>query len=154
MSVMLVLAGCGQQPAEEGTSGSDGAESAPAQPVKLKVASLIPPMTEVLDLVKPKLQEEGIELEVVILSDNVQPNNALANKEVDANFFQHVPYMEEYNANNGSELVPVVPIYNAVFGAYSKRYSDIEELPDGATIAIRTILPTLAAPWSCSRRKG
>ncbi|MEK3731551.1 MULTISPECIES: MetQ/NlpA family ABC transporter substrate-binding protein [Paenibacillus] len=136
MSVMLVLAGCGQQPAEEGTSGSDGAESAPAQPVKLKVASLIPPMTEVLDLVKPKLQEEGIELEVVILSDNVQPNNALANKEVDANFFQHVPYMEEYNANNGSELVPVVPIYNAVFGAYSKRYSDIEELPDGATIAI------------------
>lgn len=136
MSVMLVLAGCGQQPAEEGTSGSDVPESAPAQPVKLKVASLIPPMTEVLDLVKPKLQEEGIELEVVILSDNVQPNNALANKEVDANFFQHVPYMEEYNANNGSELVPVVPIYNAVFGAYSKRYSDIEELPDGATIAI------------------
>lgn len=134
MSIMLVLAGCGQQPAEE--KANTGTDTDSQEEVTLKVASLIPPMTEVLDLVKPKLQEEGIHLEVVILSDNVQPNNALANKEVDANFFQHVPYMEEYNTNNGSELVPVVPIYNAVFGAYSKRYSSIEELPDGATIAI------------------
>lgn len=75
-------------------------------------------------------------MDIQILSDNVQPNNALAHKEVDANFFQHVPYMEEYNANNGSELVPVTPIYNAVFGAYSKKYQTIEELPDGAKVAI------------------
>lgn len=134
LTLLLVLAGCGQQPAKEKTPESAAPDA--AEEVTLKVATLIPPMTEVLDLVKPMLKEEGINLEIQILSDNVQPNNALAHKEVDANFFQHVPYMEEYNANNGSELVPVTPIYNAVFGAYSKKYKTIEELPDGASIAI------------------
>ena len=72
--------------------------------VTLKVASLIPPMTEILELVKPKLAEEAINLEMVVLGDNVQPNTALAAKEVDVNFFQHVPYMEEFNRNNDAEL--------------------------------------------------
>ncbi|MGE7825963.1 MetQ/NlpA family ABC transporter substrate-binding protein [Paenibacillus sp. NPDC093718] len=134
LTLLLVLAGCGQQPAKDKASESAAPDA--AEEVTIKVATLIPPMTEVLDLVKPMLKEEGINLEIQILSDNVQPNNALAHKEVDANFFQHVPYMEEYNANNGSELVPVTPIYNAVFGAYSKKYKTIEELPDGASIAI------------------
>lgn len=134
LTLLLVLAGCGQQPAKDKAPESAAPDA--AEEVTLKVATLIPPMTEVLDLVKPMLKEEGINLEIQILSDNVQPNNALAHKEVDANFFQHVPYMEEYNANNGSELVPVTPIYNAVFGAYSKKYKTIEELPDGASIAI------------------
>ena len=102
----------------------------------LKVASLIPPMTEVLELVKPKLAEEGINLEMVVLGDNVQPNSALAAGEVDANFFQHVPYMEEFNRNNNAELVPVVPIYFANYGIYSKEYKSMDELPDGAVIAI------------------
>ncbi|MGG3310415.1 MetQ/NlpA family ABC transporter substrate-binding protein [Paenibacillus lautus] len=134
LTLLLVLAGCGQQSAKDKASESAAPDT--TKEVTLKVATLIPPMTEVLDLVKPMLKEEGINLDIRILSDNVQPNNALAHKEVDANFFQHVPYMEEYNANNGSELVPVTPIYNAVFGAYSKKYKTIEELPDGATIAI------------------
>lgn len=134
LTLLLVLAGCGQQSAKDETAENAAPEA--KEEVTLKVATLIPPMTEVLDLVKPMLKEEGINLDIRILSDNVQPNNALAHKEVDANFFQHVPYMEEYNANNGSELVPVTPIYNAVFGAYSKKYKTIEELPDSATIAI------------------
>lgn len=134
LTLMLALAGCGQQPAKDEAPESASPEA--KEEVTLKVATLIPPMTEVLELVKPMLKEEGINLDIRVLSDNVQPNNALAHKEVDANFFQHVPYMEEYNANNGSELVPVTPIYNAVFGAYSKKYKTIEELPDGATIAI------------------
>ncbi|EHB63089.1 MULTISPECIES: MetQ/NlpA family ABC transporter substrate-binding protein [Paenibacillus] len=134
LALILLLAGCGQK--QNGKEDQGSGQSGAGEEVTLKVAALIPPMTDVLEMAKPKLKEEGINLEIVILSDNVQPNNALANKEVDANFFQHVPYMEEYNANNGSELVPVVPIYNAVFGAYSKRYDKIEDLPEGATIAI------------------
>lgn len=123
--IMMVslLAACGSNQTNE-------------QQATLKVATLIPPMTEVLDLVKPMLKEDGIDLEIIVLSDNIQPNNALANKEVDANFFQHVPYMDQYNANNGTDLVAVAPIYHAVFGAYSKRYKDIKDLPVGATIAI------------------
>ncbi|MEC0090349.1 MetQ/NlpA family ABC transporter substrate-binding protein [Paenibacillus macquariensis] len=125
---MLVIAGCGQN--------KNKAEVSTTKEVTLKVATLIPPMTEVLDIVKPMLKEDGINLEIVVLTDNVQPNNALANKEVDANFFQHVPYMNQYNEANGSELVAVQPIYNAIYGAYSKKYKKIEDLPVGATIAM------------------
>ncbi|URN95808.1 MAG: MetQ/NlpA family ABC transporter substrate-binding protein [Candidatus Pristimantibacillus lignocellulolyticus] len=130
----FIVAGCGQanNANEPNTSGNvTGNEE-----VTLKVASLIAPMTEILDLVKPKLAEQGINLEMVVLSDNVQPNSALAAKEVDANFFQHVPYMEEFNRNNDSELVPVKPIYFANYGVYSKAYKSMDELPDGAVIAI------------------
>lgn len=145
--LMFVLGACGNNSGgqnqtasgagnveETGTTAPAAAETTAS--MTLKVASLIPPMTDILELIKPQLKEEGIELEVVVLSDNVQPNDALANKEVDANFFQHVPWMEQYNESKNAELVPVQPVYHAVYGAYSKRYKSIEELPDGATIAI------------------
>ncbi|MCM3758011.1 MetQ/NlpA family ABC transporter substrate-binding protein [Sporosarcina aquimarina] len=131
--ILVVAAGC---------SKSDSAsepEKAPAKEdevVTLKVASLIPPMTEILELVKPTLAEEGVDLEIVVLGDNIQPNSALAAKEVDANFFQHVPYMEEFNRNNDANLVPITPIYFANYGVYSKDYDSMDKLPKGANIAI------------------
>lgn len=132
---LLVLAGCGQSNDE--TKDKSSEKTAPKkEEVTLKVASLIPPMTEILDLVKPKLAKEGINLEMVVLGDNVQPNTALAAKEVDANFFQHVPYMEEFNRNNDAELVPIVPIYFANYGVYAKEYKSMDELPEGSVIAI------------------
>ncbi|WP_374043758.1 MetQ/NlpA family ABC transporter substrate-binding protein [uncultured Paenibacillus sp.] len=144
--LMLVLSACGNNGnasnasnagnAEAGVAAPAATESETTETTTLKVASLIPPMTDILELIKPQLKEEGIDLEVVVLSDNVQPNDALANKEVDANFFQHVPYMEQYNESKNTELVPVQPVYHAIYGAYSKRYKSMEELPDGATIAI------------------
>lgn len=93
-------------------------------------------MTDVLDIVKPLLKQDGVNLEIVVLSDNIQPNNALASHEVDANFFQHAPFMQQYNESNKSDLVAVKPIYNAIYGAYSKKYKNIKDLPEGATIAI------------------
>lgn len=130
---LFILAGCGQ---EDKAKESEKAPEKSKEEVTLKVASLIPPMTEILDLVKPKLAEEGINLEMVVLGDNVQPNSALAAKEVDANFFQHVPYMEEFNRSNNAELVPVTAIYFANYGVYAKEYSAMDELPEGAVIAI------------------
>lgn len=130
--LMLALAACGKEKdTNEGpkTEGTD-------EKVTLKVASLIPPMTEILELVKPQLAEEGIDLEMVVLGDNVQPNTALASKEVDANFFQHVPYMEEFNRNNDANLVPITPIYFANYGVYAKDFASMDELPEGAVIAM------------------
>lgn len=124
---VLILSGCGDN--------ADSSEDTSEKEV-LKVASLIPPMTEILELIKPQLLEEGIELEVVVLSDNVQPNVALSAKEVDANFFQHVPYMEQFNRSNDADLVPITPIYFANYGVYAKEYDSIDALPDGATVAI------------------
>lgn len=145
--MVVIVAGCGK---DNGTGNGNAnnktgnvqqedasnAGNAGNEEVTLRVATLIPPMTEILELVKPMLKEEGINLEMVVLSDNVQPNDALANKEVDANFFQHVPYMNQYNESTNSKLVAVQPVYHAVYGAYSKRYKSMEELPEGATIAI------------------
>ncbi|MEI2400007.1 MetQ/NlpA family ABC transporter substrate-binding protein [Paenibacillus phytohabitans] len=129
--LVLALAGCGNNKEAEETPAA-----ASTEPVKIKVASLIPPMTDILDIVKPILKEEGVDMEVVVLSDNVQPNEALANKEVDANFFQHVPYMEQFNASKDAELVAVQPVYDAIYGGYSKRYKSIDELPEGATLVM------------------
>ena len=128
---VLILSGCGNK----ADSAEDSSENTSEKEV-LKVASLIPPMTEILELIKPQLLEEGIELEVVVLSDNVQPNVALSAKEVDANFFQHVPYMEQFNRSNDANLVPITPIYFANYGVYAKEYDSIDALPDGATVAI------------------
>jgi D-methionine transport system substrate-binding protein len=134
LAVLFIAAGCSQnkETKEEESANVQKTEAV----TTLKVASLIPPMTEILELVKPKLAEEGINLEMVVLGDNVQPNSALAAGEVDANFFQHVPYMEEFNRNNNAELVPIVPIYFANYGVYSKEYKSMEELPEDAVIAI------------------
>jgi D-methionine transport system substrate-binding protein len=134
MTVLIVLlVGCSQG---NEAKNNENAQDQEQEEVTLKVASLIPPMTEILELVKPKLAEDGINLEMVVLSDNVQPNSALAAGEVDVNFFQHIPYMEEFNRNNDAELVPVTPIYFANYGVYAKEYDSIDKLPDGAVIAI------------------
>ncbi|OKP93716.1 MetQ/NlpA family ABC transporter substrate-binding protein [Paenibacillus sp. P32E] len=129
--LVMIAAGCGNNKEAEDTPAATSSE-----PVKIKVASLIPPMTDILDIVKPLLKEDGVDMEIVILSDNVQPNEALANKEVDANFFQHVPYMEQFNASKGSKLVAVQPVYDAIYGGYSKRYKAIADLPEGATLVM------------------
>lgn len=131
--ILVVAAGCSK------LDSANEPEKAPAKEdevVTLKVASLIPPMTEILELVKPTLAEEGVDLEIVVLGDNVQPNSALAAEEVDANFFQHVPYMEEFNRSNDANLVPITPIYFANYGVYSKDYDSMDKLPKGASIAI------------------
>ncbi|MCE4049983.1 MULTISPECIES: MetQ/NlpA family ABC transporter substrate-binding protein [Bacillaceae] len=126
---VLCLAGCASNADKEEPKEEKKEQT-------LKVASLIPPMTDILEIAKPLMKEEGINLEIVVLNDNVQPNNALQNKEVDANFFQHVPYMEQYNQNSNADLVAVQPIYHAVYGGYSPKYKSLEDLPDGATVAI------------------
>lgn len=90
--VMVAVAGCGNGNTKGAGNAEQNGDASTAQngdgkEVTLKVATLIPPMTDILELVKPLLKEDGINLELVVLSDNVQPNDALANKEVDANFF-------------------------------------------------------------------
>lgn len=130
--LVVILAGCSQEKEKNDNEKVQGKN----EEITLEVASLIPPMTEILELIKPKLAEESINLEIVVLGDNVQPNTALAAEEVDANFFQHVPYMEEFNRNNDANLVPIVPIYFANYGTYSKEYNSMDELPEEAVIAI------------------
>lgn len=148
--LVLILAACGNS--DDTATTEETPES--NETTTLKVASLIPPMTEILELVKPTLAEEGIELEVVVLGDNVQPNAALAAEEVDANFFQHVPYMEEFNRSNDANLVPITPIYFANYGVYSKEFGSIDELPDGATLTIANDISNIDRSLSLLAQHG
>ncbi|ASK65617.1 hypothetical protein CFK39_06960 [Brachybacterium avium] len=122
----LALAGCGAG----GAAGNEEADTV------IKVASHLPPMTDVVTLAGDVAAEEGFTVELVQVSDNVQYNRLLADGEVDANFAQHGPYMEAFNEAHDEHLALLDGIYDAKVGFYSKAYDDIEQLPDGAKVAI------------------
>lgn len=142
---MLLLAACGSSDDSSIKKESDSKDFKDTEEIaKIKVASLIPPMTDMLEAVKPGLLEDGVDMEIVILGDNVQPNQALKDEEVDANFFQHPPYMQQFNEAHNANLVVVQPVYHAMLGAYSNTYNSVDELPDGATVAIANDSSNLA----------
>lgn len=102
----------------------------------VKVASHTAPMTDILELVKDDLKEAGYALELVKVSDNVQANVALNNKEVDANFFQHKLFMEVFNKGNNANLTVIQPIYDAIVAYYGKDVKNISEVKENAEVAI------------------
>jgi D-methionine transport system substrate-binding protein len=147
--LVLVLAACGSNnAANNGSAGNTAGETSAAEgnaadsgnqtatePVKLVVGATVP-HADILKFIAPKLKEEGVELEVKEFTDYVQPNVQLYEKELDANYFQHQPYLDEQNSQNGFDLVPVVGVHVEPFGAYSNKIKSADELADGATIAI------------------
>lgn len=151
LASILLLSACGKtKDVEKNTKGEKEVEAN----IEIQVASLIPPMTDMLEIVKPLLEKDGINMEIVILGDNVQPNDALANKEVDANFFQHPPYMEQFNEANDSNLVVAQHVYHAILGAYSNKYENIEELPEGAEVAVPNDSSNLARALQLLEKGG
>jgi len=103
---------------------------------KLTVAATAVPHAEILNLVKPELAKQGVELEVKVFTDYVQPNVQVAEKRLDANFFQHKPYLTEFNKGKGTHLVAVAAVHVEPFGAYSTKHKALAALPEGATVAI------------------
>ncbi|AQY63702.1 MetQ/NlpA family ABC transporter substrate-binding protein [Pseudomonas sp. Y39-6] len=103
---------------------------------KLIVAATPIPHAEILELVKPTLAKEGVDLEIKVFTDYVQPNVQVAEKRLDANYFQTLPYLENFNKGKGTNLVTVVGVHVEPFGGYSKKIKNISELKDGATVAI------------------
>ncbi|MBM7062602.1 MetQ/NlpA family ABC transporter substrate-binding protein [Pseudomonas sp. UL073] len=102
----------------------------------LSVAASPVPHAEILEFVKPLLAKEGVDLKVRVFTDYVQPNLQVQQKNLDANFFQHQPYLDEFNASRKTDLVTVVGVHIEPFGAYSKKIKSLAELPQGATVAI------------------
>lgn len=109
---------------------------AAAETTVLRVGASTLPHAPILEFVKPMLAEEGIELQIIEFSDYVLPNLALGNGEIDANFFQHVPYMEDFAANHRLSLTWTEKVFIAPIGLYSRKVDSIDELPRGARIAI------------------
>ena len=139
-----LLAGCAgggasSTPAPETTTP---VETAPAETassegaVTLKVGASPTPHAEILAVVKDLLAEEGITLEIVEFTDYIQPNLAVEEGEIDANYFQHITYMNNFNAENGTHLASVAEIHYEPFGLYAGTTASLDELQDGATIGV------------------
>ena len=102
----------------------------------LSVAATAVPHAEILEHVKPVLAKEGVTLKVKVFTDYVQPNIQVAQKRMDANFFQHIPYLEEMNSNEDLGLTYTVRVHIEPMALYSDKIAALDELADGATIAI------------------
>ena len=146
-TLALSLAACGSSASSteaastESTAASSEAAESTAETSELagttlKVAASPTPHAEILNVAKDILAEQGITLEVVEFSDYVQPNLVTESGEVDANYFQHTPYLESFNEENGTHLVSVGAIHYEPFGIYPGKSDDLANIADGATIAV------------------
>ena len=122
----LLIAGCGN---DNKQAASDGKQV-------LKIGATAVPHAEILEQVKPILAKDGIELKITEFTDYNTPNLALGDKEIDANFFQHVPYMDEFAKAHNLPLVSVGGVHLEPMGLYSRQIKDLKDLPKGAKIAI------------------
>ena len=107
-----------------------------AQAESLSVAATAVPHAEILEFVKPALAKEGVELNIKVFTDYVQPNVQVAEKRLDANFFQHQPYLDEFNSSRGTTLTSVAGVHVEPFGAYSSQHKTLADLPQGANVVI------------------
>ena len=102
----------------------------------LKIGASPTPHAEILEQVKPTLKNEGIELEIIEFNDYVQPNIALNDKELDANFFQHIQYLNDFIKEHNMKLANAGGVHIEPIGIYSKKYKSLNDLPEGAQITI------------------
>ena len=137
-----LLAGCGG-----GTTGSDNTpannsqtpsaeNSASLEGTVIKVAASPTPHAEILKVAKDVLAEQGITLEIEEFTDYIQPNMVTEDGQVDANYFQHITYLNDFNEENGTHLVSVADLHYEPFGIYAGKTASLEELPDGAVVGV------------------
>ena len=107
-----------------------------AKQTVIKIGATPVPHVEILEAVKPLLKAKGYDLEIVEFTDYVTPNIAVNEGELDANFFQHLPYLSEFNKNKNTDLVKTVNVHLEPMGLYSHKIKALGELADGATIAV------------------
>ena len=120
IALSLIVAGCGQQTATN----------------VIKVGATPKPHAEILEIVKPLLAKEGVELKIQTFTDYNTPNLAVDKGEIDANFFQHGPYLEEFNKDHNLKLVSIAKVHIEPMGIYSKKVKSLNVLNNGDTVAI------------------
>lgn len=126
-----LLAGCGPK------APAPGAEGTPAPvAITVKVGASPAPHAEILEVAKEILAEQGVNLEIVEFDDYILPNTAVEDGSLDANYFQHVTYLNNFNEENGTHLVSVAEIHYEPFAIYAGKTAALADLPDGAQIAV------------------
>ena len=131
LAATLLLTGCGGGDQGGGDKPAAGAETT------LKIGATPAPHSEILEQIKPDLKEQGINLEIIEFNDYVQPNIALNDKELDANFFQHEPYLNDFvKEHTDVKLKNAGGVHIEPMGVYSKKIKSLDELADGAAVSI------------------
>ncbi|WGN88610.1 MetQ/NlpA family ABC transporter substrate-binding protein [Ligilactobacillus faecis] len=102
----------------------------------LTVGASSSPHAKILEHVKPELKKEGIDLKIKVFNDYILPNKALANKELDANYFQHTPFLTNWNKKNNGTLINAGGVHLEPIGVYSKKYKNLKDLPKNATVYV------------------
>ena len=128
------LAACGSKAADSSASASPNASDTADKTITVGASAT--PHAEILEHIKDALAKQGYTLKVVVYDDYVLPNKALADKEIDANYFQHEPYLKSYNESNGTDLVSAGAIHYEPFGIYGNGVTDLKSLAKGATIIV------------------
>ncbi|WP_210471163.1 MetQ/NlpA family ABC transporter substrate-binding protein [Sporosarcina sp. 6E9] len=132
-ALVLTLVACGTK--NEGDKNNASSDGGNAQEEKtLVVGASNIPHAIILEKVKPMLKEEGVDLVIDQYTDYIMPNTDLDSGEIDANYFQHIPYLESQMSDHGYDFVNAGEIHIEPIGVYSKKYKSLKELPDGATI--------------------
>lgn len=132
----LSLAACGSKKEEAPAAAPAETPAETTEPVVLNVAASSTPHAEILEQVVDVLAEQGIDLQIHEYGDYVVPNTAVEEGEEDANYFQHIPYLESFNEKEGTHLVSVGGIHIEPMGVYAGKTASLEQLPDGAEIAV------------------
>lgn len=128
--LVLCLASCG---AENNTEDTDAEKK---ENTTLTVAASSTPHAEILEECKAALEEKGITLDIKVMDDYVIPNNSTESGDVDANYFQHTPYLDQFNEENGTHLVSVAKVHYEPYGIYAGTVDSLDKIPDGAKIAV------------------
>lgn len=142
----FALAACGNGDSDKGGNGKDS--------VELVVGASNVPHAEILEKAKPLLKEKGVELKIETFQDYVLPNKALEQKDLDANYFQHIPYLEAQIAENGYDFVNAGGIHIEPIGIYSQKYKSLDELPNGAEIIMSSSVADHGRALSLLEAKG
>jgi len=136
------------------TAACGGGESSEDESKVIKVGASPIPHTEILEEAKSLLEEKGYELQIEEFTDYVLPNTALSEKDIDANYFQHEPYLKSQIADHGYDFESVGGVHIEPIGVYSKRYDSLEELPEGATIIMSSSVADHGRMLSMLEEKG
>ena len=140
--IVTALAGCAAKSetadtaADSTTTDTAAAETTDGKLEVLKVGASSTPHAEILEQVKDTLAAEGYDLQIVVYDDYVLPNQSLADGSLDANYFQHTPYLNSFNAANGTDLVSAAKIHYEPFGLYGNGVDSVDAIASDATILI------------------
>jgi D-methionine transport system substrate-binding protein len=128
----LALVGCGSS----NSSSTDSSAASSSADNVIKVGASPTPHAEILNAIKDEVAKEGYTLDIVEYNDYILPNTAVDSGELDANYFQHITYLNNFNDENGTDLVSVADVHFEPFGLYSNTYTSLADLPEGAKIAV------------------